>query len=76
VSEKTVSLREASAILGIDRGTLAGMLRVGKCPFGIYYKEEGSEKGYFYINRTRLEAYITAADMRPVCPYATTRYTD
>jgi hypothetical protein len=70
MKEKPVTLKEASQLLGIDRETLAGMLKVEKFPFGRYYRAEGGEKGFFYINRKRLEDYLSGADMHPICPYA------
>jgi hypothetical protein len=69
--EKAIlSPREAEPMVGMNRASLEAWIRSGKCPFGVYVKKDGREKGHFYIYRARLNAYITASDMRPICPYA------
>ncbi len=67
---KEFGVKDAVELLGIGYYDLIAWLRSGKCPFGAYIKDENKERGSFYINRERLTAYITAADMRPICPYA------
>lgn len=67
-----IPLNEAAPLLGMDRKTLMAWIRMKICPFGAYIREEGQKAGHYYINRTRLEAYLSGEDMRPRCPYQTT----
>ncbi len=71
MEKPSISMREASILLGMDRETLSYWIRSGKCPFGEYIKGEDREKGAYYINRTRLDSYIHAEDMHPIFKYAT-----
>ena len=62
--KETISLRDASKKLGIDRETLARWIKSGKCPFGNYVPPAvNTRKGYYYISRYRLDIYINAIDM-------------
>jgi predicted site-specific integrase-resolvase len=62
----TVSTREAAELLGMDRLTLSRWISDGRCPFGTYIKSESRQRGSYYINRIRLEMYLTGKDMNPI----------
>ncbi|MDR0325093.1 MAG: hypothetical protein LBI19_03235 [Oscillospiraceae bacterium] len=62
-----VSARDAAMMVGMDRRRLEVWIKSGKCPFGEYIREDGREKGSYYINRTRLERYASGVDMNPIC---------
>lgn len=73
MNEMTIKLNDAAPLVGLDRKTLMSWVRTGKCPFGAYIKESDNKLGHYYINRTRLERYLSGDDMRPVCPYSVYR---
>ena len=65
----TLTLNNAAPLVGLDRKTLMEWVRLGTCPFGAYIRRPEDKKGHYYINRTRLETYLSGEDMRPRCPY-------
>ena len=64
-----LGLDKAAPLIGLDRKTVMSWIRSGTCPFGAYIRDDGQKRGHYYINRTRLEAYLSGEDMRPCCPY-------
>lgn len=43
---------------------LESWLRSGKCPFGVYIRQPGKERGAYAIFPARLEVYLSGADMK------------
>lgn len=73
-AKRSVGTIEAAQLLEMTRVILEQWLRMGNCPFGAYIRLDGKKQGSYYINRNRLEAYITAQDMRGGCPYVKTTH--
>ena len=66
----SISLREVSKELDIEREMLSRWIRTGKCPFGDYVPPENDGRvGAYIINKNRLEIYMSGKDMFS-CPYA------
>jgi len=64
----TIDPRKAVELLHceMDRATLEAWIRQGNCPFGVFVKKEGKQRGHYVIFRERLEAYISAQDLKAV----------